>query len=267
MSLPPLARVLRALDATWPPAALHRAGPWLLREGAGGGKRVSAASLEPERTATWDHAPNAIPEAEAAMRRLGQRPLFRLSPLPGGDEAALDSALAARGYRPIDPTAVLVAPVGLLNPGPQPVMQAFALWPPLAVQRALWADAGVGPRRQAIMARVAGSCTTLMGRQSDRVAGTAFVACDGDVAMLHALEVTPALRRQGAARNIMHAAAAWAQAQGAAWLALAVTRANAPALALYAGLGMTEVGGYAYRQHPGGTPGALPGGRGPASSE
>ena len=33
-----------AMEATWPPQALHRAGPWAVRQGAGGGKRVSAAS-------------------------------------------------------------------------------------------------------------------------------------------------------------------------------------------------------------------------------
>ena len=37
-----------AMDATWPAAAMHRAGPWMLRNGAGGGKRVSAATAEAE---------------------------------------------------------------------------------------------------------------------------------------------------------------------------------------------------------------------------
>ncbi|TMV56955.1 GNAT family N-acetyltransferase, partial [Thioclava sp. BHET1] len=38
--------IFAALDASWPAAALHHAGPWLIREGRGGGKRVSAATAE-----------------------------------------------------------------------------------------------------------------------------------------------------------------------------------------------------------------------------
>jgi N-acetylglutamate synthase len=37
-----------AMEATWPPAATTRLGPWLLRDGKGGGKRVSAATLAGE---------------------------------------------------------------------------------------------------------------------------------------------------------------------------------------------------------------------------
>ena len=66
-----------------------------------------------------------------------------------------------------------------------------------------------------------------------------------------------ALRRRGAdtsyqrdddvARNMMRAAAIWAQNHGATTLALAVTRSNVSANALYSSLGMTVVGYYHYR--------------------
>jgi GNAT superfamily N-acetyltransferase len=75
----------------------------------------------------------------------------------------------------------------------------------------------------------------------------AFVARSGPVAFLHALEVTPACRRQGAARALVRAAAAWASETGDEWLALAVTEANEPARSLYASLGMQAVGQYHYR--------------------
>jgi GNAT superfamily N-acetyltransferase len=64
---------------------------------------------------------------------------------------------------------------------------------------------------------------------------------------LHALEVPVALRRQGAARNILGRAASWAGEQGATRLALAVTAANGPARALYGSVGMRAVGEYHYR--------------------
>ncbi|HRO11657.1 GNAT family N-acetyltransferase, partial [Amaricoccus sp.] len=78
-------------------------------------------------------------------------------------------------------------------------------------------------------------------------AGAAFVALAGPVAMMHALEVSPAARRRGLGARMTHAAADWARRQGAGTFALAVTRANTPARTLYAGLGMAEAGAYHYR--------------------
>ena len=66
-------------------------------------------------------------------------------------------------------------------------------------------------------------------------------------AVLHALEVAPAMRRQGVAHNILRAAGAWAQDHGAETLVLLVTEANAAARALYASLKMDVVGQYHYR--------------------
>ena len=66
--------------------------------------------------------------------------------------------------------------------------------------------------------------------------------------MVHALEVRSEVRRKGVAAQLLHAAATWAQAVGALDLCLVVTVANAPARALYAKLGMTELAGYHYRE-------------------
>jgi uncharacterized protein (DUF2237 family) len=49
----------------------------------------------------------------------------------------------------------------------------------------------------------------------------------------------------------MLSAARWAEAQEAGWIAVAVTEANAPARALYVGLGMAEAARYHYRAAPG----------------
>ena len=53
------------LAATWPPAEAMRLGPWTLRRGAGGGSRVSAATLEGED--------GAIESAAAAMLAWARR--------------------------------------------------------------------------------------------------------------------------------------------------------------------------------------------------
>nr|WP_255569760.1 GNAT family N-acetyltransferase [Actibacterium sp. 188UL27-1] len=100
------------------------------------------------------------------------------------------------------------------------------------------------------MSRAQGAKCTLMGRLHDQIAGVGFVACDGETAMAHAIDVHPDFRRQNLARNMMRAAAIWSQDQGAGTLCVAVTHANTGARALYTSLGMRTVGHYHYRQKP-----------------
>lgn len=227
-----------AMDATWPPAETRRLGPWILRDGRGGGKRVSAASLE------GDFDPATLAQAERAMQASGERPLFKLVP---GQEA-LDAALAARGYAIVDPVVIYAARLADLPQISPPLMTTFPHWPPLGIAAELWAEGGIDAARLAVMHRVAGAKCAILARNSDRAAGVAFVAMDGPIAMLHALEVTLALRRQGSARHILQAAATWARDNGGLDFGLAVTEANGDARVLYASFGMQVVGRYHYRQ-------------------
>lgn len=179
------------------------------------------------------------------MTALGQPPLFMLRP----GEAALAAALAARGYHEAERVRVIAGPPGpLATPAPPP-LAVFDIWEPLEIMRLLWAEGGIGPARLAVMNRVAGPRTALLGRLGDRPAGVAFLALAGPIAFCHALHVTPSLRRQGLARNMLSKAAGWAQDQGATTLAVLVTEANDPARALYASLGMADMGYYAYMAH------------------
>lgn len=225
----------QAMEATWPPFATQICGPWRIRQGAGGGKRVSAASAE----TTWQ-TPD-LPQAETAMQSLGQDLLFVIWPW----DAALDQSLQARGYRVIDPVLAYAAPLTAFAP-PAP-LASFAHWPPLEIAREIWAEAGIGPGRLAVMDRVTGPKAAILGRVGDRPAGAGFVAVQGTTAVIHALEVRPEQRRRGAARQILQGAADWAAQNGADRLALAVTEANSAARALYASLGMQVVGQYHYR--------------------
>jgi GNAT superfamily N-acetyltransferase len=226
----------QAMEATWPSAASRRVGPWTIRDGAGGGKRVSAATAD----GAWDAAD--LPAAEAAMRDLNQPPLFLIR----DGEATLDAALDARGYRIHDP--VVAYAISAHDIPPPPVMTTFPHWPPLAIADALWATGGIGPAHVAVMHRARGPKTAILARAGDRPCGIAFVAMAGTTAMLHALEVSPTHRRQGSAQNILAAAAQWTLAQGGDTLSLVVTVANTAARNLYASRGMQLVGQYHYRQ-------------------
>jgi GNAT superfamily N-acetyltransferase len=225
------------IDATWPAAGFHRAGPWILREGRGGGKRVSSA------TADGAVSEDDIDTAERGLADLDQPALFMIR----DGQAGLDRMLAARGYGVIDPVVAWACPVAQLTNVPMPQITVFAIWEPLAIMREMWAQGGIGRARLAVMDRVRGAKTGLLARYNDKPGGTAFVATHDRVAMLHALEILPHQRQQGLGKWMMRGAAFWAAEQGSDTLSVVCTRANAGANALYASLGMAVVGEYHYR--------------------
>lgn len=235
MTLPDPATCLRALDATWPARATWVQEGWTLRDGAGGGKRVSAATL---LTSGADPA-----AAEAAFAARGLPALFRLAP----DDTATAERLHAMGYTAFDHSLIYAAQIATLAAQP-PAVSLFDIWPPLAIMREIWAEGGIGPARIAVMDRAVPPGTGFVARIQDRVAGAAFCGICDRIAMLHAVEIAPAFRRKGVATNILRGAAHWAKAQGADWLTLAVTAENAPARALYEGAGMRIVTEYQYLQ-------------------
>lgn len=238
--MPDVAQLYDVIDGTWPAAETRRLGPFLLRRGDCGGQRVSAATAL---------APVGVPEieaAEAAMLDMGQPRLFQIRQ---GD-AALDAMLQQRGYRIKDPVNLYVAPVEMLLTQRPPPVTTFCLWEPLAIQIDIWAKAGIGPERIAVMHRAKGPKTAILGRINDHPGGTAFVAIHESIAMVHAVEVLPHQRKQGMAGWFMRTAALWAQQHGATHLSVVCTQDNAGANALYASLGMALVGQYHYRKHP-----------------
>ncbi len=226
------------VDGTWPAARYERVGPFQLREGQGGGSRVSAASLVGTINA------GDIDAAEQAMLAMGQKRIFCLRP---GDEA-LDAHLAQRGYEILDPVNIYASPIAHLTQVPVPRVTVFTIWELLAIMREIWAQGGIGPERLAVMDRAKEPKTGLLLRQNDQPAGTGFVAIHDGVAMVHALEILPDHRRQGLGQWAMRAAAFWALDNGAHTLSVICTKANGGANGLYRSLGMPIVGEYHYSQ-------------------
>lgn len=234
-------RLFDAMDATWAPFAMHKAGPFSLREGRGGGQRVSAANLTDEGFEAGD-----IDLAEDGMKRLGQRSLFQVRP----QDQELDAELARRGYQIVDPVTLYVgetAAIGAMDQRPESLVSGpFGL----EMMAKAWAKGGIERARIDVMDRVAGAKRYMLLRHDNRPAGAGFVAADGDVAMLHALEVSPIARRQGIGRTATAYAGQWAGEQGARWLALATVKENAGACALYESMGFEAVAAYHYRRAP-----------------
>lgn len=227
--------------ATWPAARTFDRGAWTLRDGQAGGKRVSAA------TATAAVSAADIADAEAAMREMGQTPLFMIRK----GEAALDDLLDGLGYAVVDPVNIYTLPIARLTDVPLPPVTAFCIWEPLAIMREIWATGGIGPARIAVMER-AETKTGILARWQEKPAGTGFAAVEDGVCMVHAVEVLPHQRRMGVAGWIMRAAAFWGQAQGAHTIAVLCVEENTAANRLYEGLGFSVTGRYHYRQHPDG---------------
>ena len=225
-------------EATWPPARIETHGPVTIRDGAGGGKRVSAA------TATHALTPDELTDAEAAMRGLGQGALFQIR---AGDDA-LDAMLSDQGYRVVDPVNLYVAPVAALTVETPPRVTTFSVWEPLEIMREIWAEGSIGPARIAVMERATCAKTGLFGRHDNRPAAVGYAGLHDGIAMVHALEVRAAHRRAGMGRWMMIEAAHWAARHGAAHIAVLCTKQNAAANGLYASMGFAPVGEYHYRQ-------------------
>lgn len=239
MSLPSLETLYQVAETTWPAHATRQVAGFAVRDGAGGGKRVSAATLAASLQQT------DLAKAEGAMRDLGQTPLFQIR---AGDEA-LDDLLAEAGYTKIDTVNVLVASAQDIATERPPLTGAIPCAEPLHLLDELWEAGGINAARRAVMDRCALPKTRFISRFNDKPAGAAFAAVDQGIAMLHALEIAPAFRRNGLATWIMRQCAFWALAHNASHVAVLCTQDNAAGNALYDRLGFQNVGQYHYRLH------------------
>ena len=227
MNLPDIQTLYDVTDATWPSASLTSQNGWIIKNGAGGGKRVSAAlQINPSAN---------IETAEHAMQAIGQDKLFQIRT---GD-TALDTALASRGYDLIDRVVLLVSPLSNLEKS----TDVQSVPAPNSALKQVWAAGGIGPARLDVMNRA--TCTKSIIHIDDRA--VAYVGIHNGICMAHAVEVSKNHRRQGLGKQIMHAVAQWAQQNGADYLAVITVMDNTAARTLYQTLGMTEVGHYHYR--------------------
>lgn len=235
---PSVHRLYDVLDRTWPPAHFLQIGLFKVRRGDGGGQRVSAASLRGDGFELGD-----IHAVVKAMDALGQPNLFMIR---DGDDK-LDAALADQGYRIKDPVTLFAGSAVMLAKYDKKGLAVIDASEPIAIMSEIWEERGIGKGRRDVMRRAPSPKASFLGRKEDRPAGVAYVGCDDNIAMLHALEVLPEMRRKRLALQMMGATSAWALRNGADTFSLVVVTSNAAACGLYRKIGMVEVGNYHYR--------------------
>ncbi len=237
MTLPSIEQLYAVCEATWPCATQSEAGGCIIRDGQGGGKRVSAATLNVPISKI------DLKAAEAAMTALSQPLLFQVR----AGETDLDRLLEAEGYQIVDPVNVWAASADSVATELPPRTVAIPAWEPLQIMREIWQAGGIGPARIEVMHRACTPKSGFVSRWQDKPAGTSFIAMHNGIAMVHALEIKADQRRNGLARWAMRRAAFWTLQNGGHCLSVICTQGNAAANGLYASLGMQNIGTYHYR--------------------
>jgi ribosomal protein S18 acetylase RimI-like enzyme len=245
-------RVEAVGHAAWPALREIRIGGWRLRLAPGISRRSN--SLNPHGPGAGD-VDVTIAAAAPYFADNGQPILFRvLTPLldPG-----VDRRLAALGYTAEGETATFYGALADLRPDAAPPPEVECLSRPddawFAAMSGLQehgADAAAAYRR--VVERVAVPAAFLRLASDGVPVALAFAALQDGLMCCESVITAPAHRGRGNARRLMRALFRWAGENGAEGVCLQVVADNAPALALYRGLGLTtELYRYHYRRAAG----------------
>lgn len=240
MTLADIEPLERIADRAWPAVERASLGGWILNAASGFSGRLNAC---------WPLGPApggmaaAIDAVEAWYGARGLPPVFK----PAGPQPALETALAARGYRPRTPTLMMTADLAAAPAAPDRVTASAAAdaafeqvflgsqADPLDAAERIGAFRRVSPPRLFARIDVDGAPAAIGGS-----------AVEGDWVGIFGMRTLERYRRQGLARDIVAALLAGAWRVGARRAYLQVEAPNAPAIALYEGFGFSRAYAYSY---------------------
>lgn len=241
-------RVEAACRAAWPAIEeIERTG-WRLRFAAGHSHRANSANPMRADPAGPDEA---LPWIEAAYAAHDLETTIRLPALIDRDlQTTFENSLSERGYATEGDSLTLYAELPQLPMRLDPDVKITATpgadW--LATQ-ADWRgwDAATLARYRAIMTRVESPAGFMALSLAGSISAMAFARIHEGTLCLNSMMANPQERGQGHGKRLLGALLAWGIRQEATAACLQVEIDNAPALALYRGMGFTrELYGYRY---------------------
>ncbi|MEJ3749095.1 GNAT family N-acetyltransferase [Actinomycetes bacterium KLBMP 9797] len=230
--------------ASWPAAEVRQSSGWLLRHTPGVRRRRSNSALPP---APADSPQDTIAVVEAFYRERGLPVVVQVS--PAEQHAALDAALADRGYDTDRPTLVLTAPLSQVTAATDGPPATVTVAERLTDQWRVAFDpngdnAAVCDQVLARIPMPAGFATAVLDGEP---AGIGLLTAGEGWVGVYCMATVAQHRRKGVATAILHAGARWAASRGAERAYLQVEQDNAGARALYRTAGFTLSHRYHYR--------------------
>jgi GNAT superfamily N-acetyltransferase len=223
-------RMERAHVRAWPALRSAPVEGWLWRASGGGSQRANSVSTV---DFTGNDTEAAIDAVEARYRNQGMTPRFQTF-----DETQppdLIDRLRRRGYRQSEGTITLARrPVALAAVDVEIRDHAWDAW------RAVYLGQITESRRMIndrILDHIPQPAAFFAAGLDGGLAATALCANDAGCAVVECVATAAVYRRRGAARSVMRALETWAAGQGCDRLCLQVVETNAPAIALYTGMG------------------------------
>ncbi len=234
---------------SWPAAAVHYDGTWVIRLTAGHpAKRLN--SVNPLDRGDVADIAERIARASRRFEAYGRPLTFRVSPLAGPE---LTAHFDAEGWSRFDESLVMRLPLAQA-----PVDQALDQIPLKDIGRFVSAALkvqGADPSLRAGLSEIIGAIQPEAGlfalERGDDPLATMICVHEGDLAGLFEIATHATVRNQGHGRQLILSALKWARLRGAREAWLQVGADNAAALALYRALGFREVYPYHYRRPPG----------------
>lgn len=240
----------RVAAAGWPAVETRPLGGWLMRAAAGWTSRANSvlALGDPEMP-----LPQALDLVQAWYLDRGLRPRFAL---PLAVSRALDRELAARGWQASPQVLVQTAPLDRVRDAlpDRPDLPPVRITPDPDEDWLHVAAKRKGPlSSQATQVLTGARCPGFASlyQAGELVAIGRGVTVDGWLG-LSLVEVTPAARRRGLARQVIAALVRWASTHGAERAYLQVEADNEAAVGLYADLGFSTHHTYLHRTAPDG---------------
>lgn len=231
-----------ATIGAWPAAVTERRNGWFYLASGGVTGRVNAVWPLDWKGVSLD---DAIGDVEDWYAARNLPPRFKLT--DGAIEPPeLPDALARRGYEAVNPTLVMIAPVGQIE-APTDVEISATLPDEFdAALRETARDASEYDERHSIALRAPAPAAFAMVRREGRVAAIGMSAASGDFAGVFLMRTIPEARRQGLGRRVLAALQAHAARREMAGLFLQVDADNAPAIALYESAGFSALTTYRF---------------------